>query len=305
MSFASDCKDELMTRKRNVIENRALLLGMLLSGSQILDGGFSFAASNEKITQYVIFLLKRLYKYEVQMEESNIQSKSFLHKYEVNCNGALHILEDLEMHQNSEFKNQIKENQNLSAAFLCGAFLARGSVNDPETTKYHFEIALYDAKNATFIQQVINNFDFNSKIVKRKNKLVIYVKDAEKIVDILRIMGANKSCFHYEDIRIERDLHNSINRIINCELANEQKTLSAANEQLKYIKYLEYNYPLQNLDPKLLTVMKARLDHPDASLNELLEFLRDEYGHIISKPGLSHRFAKIKEIAIEHKKNNN
>ena len=305
MSFASDCKDELMTKKRNVIENKALILGMLLSGAKLYEGGFTFSAANEKITQYLIFLLKRVYKYEVMIEESNIQSKSFLHKYEVNCHGALHILEDLEIQSYGDLKNQIKETHNLGAAFLCGAFLARGSVNDPETTKYHFELALYDAKNATYIQQVINNFDLNSKIVKRKNKLIVYIKDAEKIVDILRIMGANKSCFHYEDIRIERDLHNSINRIINCELANEQKTLSAANDQLKYIKYLEYNYPLQELDPKLLTVMKARLDHPDASLNELLEFLRDEYGHIISKPGLSHRFAKIKEIANEHKKNNN
>jgi DNA-binding protein WhiA len=185
---------------------------------------------------------------------------------------------------------------------LCGAFLARGSVNDPETSKYHFEITLEDAKNTTFVQHIMNDRDFNAKIIKRRNKLVVYLKEAEKIVDIIRFIGATNQAFAYEDLRIERDFNNSINRIINCEVANEQKTLSAANEQLKYIKYLEYNYPLEKIDPKILTVMKVRQDNPEASLMELLEILETEYGQKLSKPGLSHRFAKIKELAIEHNK---
>ena len=303
MSFALECKKELMTIKRNTLENKALILGMLVSGAKMTEDEFIFSSTNLAISEYLIFLLERVYKYSASVDESDIQSQSFLHKYDVNCQGAFNIIEELELNKFGDFKKQIKDSQTLTSAYLAGAFLARGSVNDPETTKYHFEITLDDAKNAMFIQQIMNLHNLNSKIIKRRNKLVVYIKDAEKIVDILRLMGANKNCFHYEDVRIERDFNNSINRIINCEVANEQKSLSAANEQLKYIKYLEYNYPLEKLDPKILTVMKVRQDNPEASLVELIEILDTEYGQHISKPGLSHRFAKIKEIATEHMRN--
>jgi DNA-binding protein WhiA len=303
MSFASDCKEELMTKKKNVLENKALILGMLLSGSKFSEDGFLFSSTSEAISKYLVFLLKRIYKYSPEIVEENLQSQAFLHSYEVDGKASMHILEDLEVHTNGEFKQQIKGSQNLVSAYISGAFLARGSVNDPQTSKYHFEITLDDPKNALFVQQIMNNFDFNAKIIKRRNRIVVYLKDAEKIVDMIRFMGANNQAFHYEDIRIERDFNNSINRIINCEVANEQKTLSAAKEQIKYIKYLEYNYPLEKIDPKILTVMKVRLDNPEASLVELIEILRDEYGQTISKPGLSHRFAKIKELAVEHNKN--
>lgn len=303
MSFASLCKEELMKRKRNVIENKALILGMLLSGAKISEDQFVFSSVSEPICKYLVFLLKRVYKYEPQIEEGKIQSSKFLHTYNVIGSGALNILEELEVHNFGEFKQQIIESDNLSSAYLCGAFLARGSVNDPETSKYHFEITLEDAKNTTFVQHIMNERDFNSKIIKRRNKLVVYLKEAEKIVDIIRFIGATNQAFLYEDLRIERDFNNSINRIINCEVANEQKTLTAANEQLKYIKYLEYNYPLEKIDPRILTVMKVRQDNPEASLVELIEILDTEYGQKISKPGLSHRFAKIKELAIEHNKN--
>ena len=305
MSFASLCKEELMKRKRNILENKALILGMLLSGAKITEAEFVFSSVNEAIASYLVFLLKRVYKYNAIIEESNVQSNKFLHTYNVVCSGALNILEDLEVHNFGSLKQQIEENDNLAAAYLCGAFLARGSVNDPETSKYHFEITLDDAKNTTFVQHIMNKRNFNSKIIKRRNRLVVYLKEAEKIVDVIRFIGASNQAFAYEDLRIERDFNNSINRIINCEVANEQKTISAAREQLKYIKYLEYNYPLEKNDPKILTVMKVRQDNPEASLVELINILDTEYGQKISKPGLSHRFAKIKEFAIEHNKNKN
>ena len=305
MSFASLCKEELMKRKRNILENKALILGMLLSGAKITEAEFVFSSVNESIASYLVFLLKRVYKYNATIEESNVQSNKFLHTYNVVCSGALNIIEDLEVHNFGSLKQQIEENDNLAASYLCGAFLARGSVNDPETSKYHFEITLDDAKNTTFVQHIMNKRNFNSKIIKRRNRLVVYLKEAEKIVDVIRFIGASNQAFAYEDLRIERDFNNSINRIINCEVANEQKTISAAREQLKYIKYLEYNYPLEKIDPKILTVMKVRQDNPEASLVELINILETEYGQKISKPGLSHRFAKIKELAVEHNKNKN
>ena len=302
MSFASLCKEELMKKKRNLIENKALILGMILSGAKVSEAEFTFSSTSEAISKYFVFLLKRVYQYNTEITEDKIQSNKFLHTYNVSCNGAMNIMEDLEVHNFGEFKKQIEESDNLASAYLCGAFLARGSVNDPETSKYHFEITLDDPKNTTFVQHIMNTRNFNAKIIKRRNRLVLYLKEAEKIVDIIRFIGATNQAFAYEDLRIERDFNNSINRIINCEVANEQKTIQAAREQLKYIKYLEYNYPLEKIDPKILTVMKVRQDNPEASLVELMEILETEYGQKISKPGLSHRFAKIKELALEHNK---
>ena len=302
MSFASLCKEELMKKKRNLIENKALILGMILSGAKIEEDQFVFSSTSETISKYFVFLLRRVYKYETEVVEDKIQSNKFLHTFTVSCSGAMNIMEELEVNNFGEFKKQIEESDNLAAAYLCGAFLARGSVNDPETSEYHFEITLDNPKNATFVQHVMNTRNFNAKIIKRRNRLVLYLKEAEKIVDIIRFIGATNQAFLYEDLRIERDFNNSINRIINCEVANEQKTIQAAREQLKYIKYLEYNYPLEKIDPKILTVMKVRQDNPEASLVELMEILETEYGQKISKPGLSHRFAKIKELALEHNK---
>lgn len=303
MSYALECKAELMTIKRSNEENKALLLGMILSGAEIIGERIIFSSTNEDIMNYYAFLMKRVYRLEGEVNEAMIQSKSFLKSYENHLVLSEDIFNELEIENNGVFKHEIRSNQKMASAYLCGAFLARGSVNDPNTSKYHFEITLNETHNAVFVQKLMNDYEFNAKIVKRRNKLVVYVKEAEIIVDILRLMGANKNAFHYEDIRIERDFNNSINRVINCEVANEQKSLSAAREQLRYIKYMEYNYPLEKIDPKILTLMKVRQDNPEASLVELIKILAEDYGEVISKPGLSHRFAKIKSLAVDHYNN--
>jgi hypothetical protein len=193
--------------------------------------------------------------------------------------------------------------ENYLAVYLSGAFIAKGSVNDPNTTKYHFEIGLSNAKYSTVLLSLFNEFDLNMKIIKRRSKYVLYIKDAEKIVDTLRMLGAENCAFRFEDIRIQRDFNNSINRLMNCEIANEQKSLASAQEQLKQIKYLEYNYPLEKIDKKTLTIMKVRKDNPEANFVELISILENDYGIKISKPGLSHRFNKIKNLVLEDKKN--
>lgn len=303
MSFALSCKEELMTVKRSAVENKALILGMVTAGGSILEEGIIFSSSNIDVSNYLIFLINRIYKIKLNINEKDIQSASFMHMFEVLIPNVDNIVEEFILDNILDFKEEIRASQALTSAFLCGAFIARGSVNDPNTSKYHFEISLDDGKNAVFIQQILNINEFNAKLIKRRNRFVIYVKDAEKIVDILRLIKANKNAFHYEDIRIERDFNNSINRVINCEVANEEKAVAAAREQLRYIKYLEYNYPLEKLNQKLLMAMKARKENPEATLLELIDILKEEYGEIISKPGLCHRFAKLKELAIEHNKN--
>jgi DNA-binding protein WhiA len=143
----------------------------------------------------------------------------------------------------------------------------------------------------------MNEFGLNAKITKRRNGLICYLKDVTSIEDFLRIIGASDTVFEYEDIRIKRDFNNSINRILNCEIANEKKTIQAANIQMKYIDYIEKSRV--KVDYKILQAMEIRKENPDASLNELVEYFEEKYKEKITKSGLSHRFSKLKEIAEE------
>jgi len=302
MSFALDCKNEIM--KKDGLDNKAVLMGMCISSSSLENNIIKFSSANKDIIDYYSKLFQKLYGIESLIKE-NERSSNIIKSYVCETKVTDDIIKELELLDFGSAKSKIENSELLQTSYLSGAFIAKGSVNDPNTTKYHFEISLSDSKNATFVLRIVNHFNLNAKIIKRRNRFVVYIKDAEAIVDFLRYIGATSSAFHYEDVRIERDFNNSINRLMNCEIANEQKTIEAANEQLKHINYLFYNYPLENLDPKLLTIMKARRDNPDASLVELMEILNTKYGDKISKPGLSHRFAKLKEIAVNYYKEHN
>ncbi len=300
MSFALTVKKELVNNKKNRKECEAFLFGILLT-SKIENDNIIFTTSTKEVGEYFIFLLKKVFNevdYTINEEVSNISS---IYNYTVkDTNFLISNFFDL-TNIHSIYKENINTDK-LKSLCIAGNFIVRGSVNDPHTSSYHLEFLCKNMNSAIYLQKLINEFDFNAKIVKRREKLVLYIKDAEKIVDLIRIMGASKSAFSYEDIRIERDFNNSINRVMNCEIANEQKTFKAAIEQLKHIQYLEFNYPLEKLDPKLLLVMKVRKENQEASLVELAEIIKERYDIVISKPGLSHRFAKIKELSLEHQK---
>ncbi len=301
MSFALTVKKELVNNKKDKKECYAFLFGMLLT-SKLEEDNIIFTTSTKEVGDYLIFLLNRLFtevEYKVQEEVSNISTN--IHYIIKDKNYVISNYYDL-TNIHSNYKDNIINNEKMNSLCIAGNFVVRGSVNDPHTSSYHLEFVCQSLNSATYLQKLINSFDFNSKLVKRREKLIVYIKEAEKIVDLIRIMGSSKSAFEYEDVRIERDFNNSINRVMNCEIANEQKTFKAALEQLKYIQYLEFNYPLEKLDPKLLLVMKVRKENQEASLVELLEIIKVKYDIVLSKPGLSHRFAKIKELALEHQK---
>lgn len=283
MSFAYSCKEEIINKERTKRELKALSFGMVLAS--LFEGKCLIKLSNKNVYQFfkeTIQDLKKEYKWEfVEKEYPRYMQVEVL-------NFHLEI---------ADVKYFLLNQNNLITNFLAGCFLVRGSVNDPNSSKYHFELAILDPKVAVFTLSLINEFEFNAKVSKRRGKLVIYIKDAEKIVDIIRLIGAENNAFSYEDIRIQKDFQNSINRLMNCEIANEQKSLTASREQLRYIKYLEYNYPLEQIDKKTLLVMKVRKDNPEASLNELIAIIEENYGIKFSKPNLAHKFKKIKDLA--------
>ncbi|QHT58905.1 DNA-binding protein WhiA [Paenibacillus lycopersici] len=178
-------------------------------------------------------------------------------------------------------------------SYLRGAFLAGGSVNNPEGSSYHLEIATMYEEHCQALVELANKFDLNARCIERKKGFIFYMKEGEKIIELLSIIGAHQALFKFEDVRIMRDMRNSVNRIVNCETANLNKTIGAAVRQIDNIKLLEREIGLESLPEKLREVAHIRLAHPDLNLTEVGEMLKGK----VSKSGVNHRLRKIDELA--------
>ena len=194
--------------------------------------------------------------------------------------------------QNCQFPKQVIQKECCKKAFIRGIFLATGSVNDPNKA-YHFEIVVHNRDIAEVIQDVINSFSMDAKIVKRKKYYVVYLKEGSMIVDILNMMEAYVSLMDMENVRILKDMRNDINRRVNCETANIKKTVNAARRQIEDIEYIEKTKGLKYLNDSLRVLAELRLEEPDANLSELGEMLNPP----VSKSGVNHRLRKISSIA--------
>ena len=185
-------------------------------------------------------------------------------------------------------------------AFIRGSFLATGSMSDPEK-QYHYEIVLNDIAKAEQIKDILNGFALGAKITTRKNYHVVYVKEGADIVDVLNIMEAHKSLMELENIRIVRDMRNKVNRRVNCETANINKTVSAAVKQIEDIRYIKEHAGLGSLKDNLRKTAELRLKEPEVSLTDLGQMLNPPVG----KTGVYHRLRKISIIADELRESNN
>ncbi|MGO4938127.1 DNA-binding protein WhiA [Fundicoccus sp. Sow4_H7] len=208
------------------------------------------------------------------------------------------MLQDLNIMEGSmlsmEVSDDIMKNEQKKRSYLRGAFLAAGSVNNPETSSYHLEIySSYESHNNN-ICQMMNDFNLNAKTIHRRNGYITYIKEAEKISDFLGIIGANRALLKFEDVRIVRDMRNSVNRLVNCENANLNKVIDASQRQLEAIKTIDAHQGISSLPEKLKVMAEFRLENPDLSLKELGEQIP---GGPISKSGVNHRLRKLIEIA--------
>lgn len=188
-------------------------------------------------------------------------------------------------------------------AYLRGAFLAGGSISNPEGN-YHLEIITNDAVLASEISDIMKRFGLNAKVSTRKNFHVVYLKESEHIFEFLALIGAHQALFEFENIRILKGMRNQVNRIVNCETANLNKTVDAAVRQMENIRRIEQTIGLKALPENLQDIARLRLEFPDSSLKELGEMLSPKVG----KSGVNHRLRKIDEIAekieetIKHKR---
>jgi cell division protein WhiA len=184
-------------------------------------------------------------------------------------------------------------------SYLRGAFLAGGSVNDPEGSSYHLEIASFDYDHSLALCELTNQFGLNAKLIERKKGWVMYLKEGEKIIEFLNIVGAHQALLRFEDVRILKGMRNQVNRIVNCETANLNKTIQAAVRQIENIRLLERVVGLNNLPPKLREVAEMRLKYPEINLKELGQMLPGT----VSKSGVNHRLRKLDELAEKIKQN--
>ncbi|MHB1406306.1 MAG: DNA-binding protein WhiA [Desulfitobacteriaceae bacterium] len=177
-------------------------------------------------------------------------------------------------------------------AYLRGAFLAGGSINNPEGT-YHLEIISNDLQHAEAVCELLNKFKLGAKLSVRKNWHVVYLKESEHIVEFLGLIGAHHALLEFENVRVFKDVRNQVNRIVNCETANLNKTVDAAVRQVDNIRLVAGTIGLGALPAGLRELAELRLQAPDASLKELGEMLNPKVG----KSGVNHRMRKIDELA--------
>ncbi|MCR5301126.1 MAG: DNA-binding protein WhiA [Lachnospiraceae bacterium] len=179
-------------------------------------------------------------------------------------------------------------------AYIRGAFLAAGSVSDPEKS-YHLEIVCQEMRQAHFLAELLSGFEIEAKTVLRKKNYVLYVKEGTKIVETLNVMGAHVALMDFENMRILKEMRNSVNRKVNCETANIGKTVNAAQRQIEDIKILMESDRFNELSPALQEMARLRVKHPEATLKELGEFCTP----VLGKSGVNHRLRKLSEMAVE------
>ena len=202
-------------------------------------------------------------------------------------------------------KQYIVDDDSLIRQYIKGVFLMCGSINDPKKSRYHLEFLVSNKEYSEYFSNLLNKFELNSKVLKRDNKYMVYMKEAEKIGDFLRIIGAPRSLLYYEDIRIYRDHKNMTNRLNNCEQANVDRIIATANDQVKDIEIIINSGGLELLDPKEQIIANYRLKYKEASLTELSDIISIETGQKLTKSGVNHRMKKIKDLAqrIREKQN--
>ena len=309
MSFSSEVKDELsrqlsQARHCQIAEAAAIisLCGRILISSEDRYC-IKIHTENISVARKYFTLLKKTFHANTQI--SIIQNlyfkKSKLYTVTVgNHEDAMRILQAVRLideHQEigenlSVVGNLVVQQSCCKRAFIRGAFLATGSISDPEKA-YHFEIVCATMEKAEQLREIIAVFSIEAKIIRRKKYFIVYIKEGSQIVDILNVMEAHVALMNLENVRILKDMRNSVNRRVNCETANIHKTVSAAVRQRKDIEYIRDTIGFGAISENLSEIASKRLEQPEATLKELGAMLHPPVG----KSGVNHRLRKLSGIA--------
>ncbi|HPL52816.1 MAG TPA: DNA-binding protein WhiA [Bacillota bacterium] len=309
MTFSSRTKNEI---SKIIVAKKCCQLALLsallkMTGTVQIHGvnkiGIRLSTENASIARMLFSLLKDRFKINARVV---VRKSRHLNK---NNNYILYIDSDSDSHEIlkatgilQEKDNGLKLNYRLPhylikrsccrKAYLRGIFLGGGSLSDPEKT-YHLELVTNDENFAEDIKELMNQYELGAKVVMRKGNYVIYIKEGENIVNFLNIIGAHNALLSLENIRIYKEMRNNVNRIVNCETANLDKTVNAALRQIENIEYIKSTIGLDKLPAGLAEIAELRLEHREATLKELGEMMSPEVG----KSGVNHRLRKLDRIA--------
>ena len=302
MSFATDIKNEV-SRVETTKEELLAELSAIVRNAGVISDNIIIYTENNAVARRIFKLFKSTYDV---VPVITVRKKYFNNglSYILTINDSVSsILSDLAIYKDGKYLNipgeYIVSDDEMIRAYLRGLFLMTGSINDPKTSKYHLEFLLDNLKYANFISCLLNDNYLNSKVIAREKKYMVYIKEAEKISDFLRIIKAYNGVMYYEDIRIYRDHKNMTNRLNNCEQANMDKIFLTASSQIRDIEKLKEYDIIDLVDEKIKEAINYRLKYPETSLSELSEIISKETGKVITKSGLNHRFRKIKEMILK------
>jgi len=308
MSFTTRVKNEISNNYSNKNANLAELSAIVRNSYQKDTKELEIVSENSTVCKHIYTLFKEMYNINIKTEYKVTKfSKNRL--YIMTITDKLDtILKDLSLlSDNNEYNlvpsSYIIDSEDEKRAYLKGTFLMTGSINDPKTSMYHLEFFIDYLDEANFLSDLLNEFYLNSKVIEREKGYMVYLKEAEKIGDFLRIINASLAVMYYEDIRIYRDHKNMTNRLNNCEQANFEKSMLTSNKQIEDINLIVQELGMDSLDEKTCELITYKLKYPETSLQELSEIMTIETGKKITKSGLNHRFRKLKEIAMRIKEN--
>ena len=300
ISFTINVKNEVASYDSVKNENMAMLSAIIRNSGKI-DKDITITTENSKVARRLYTLISDIYNIPVSiLDKNNNFNRNRLYIITISDNVSF-ILNDLGIVDNDKYLERVPDylidSDEEKRAYLKGIFLACGSINDPKTSRYHLEFFIESKEEAYFVNDLLNEYLLNSKVILKDKKYMVYIKEAEKIGDFLRIIGANDAVMYYEDIRIYRDHKNMTNRLNNMEQANTEKIINTSNEQIKDIELIYEKLGKEFLGDKEKQAATYRMKYPESSLQELSEIMTLEIGKPITKSGLNHRMRKIRELA--------
>lgn len=311
MSFSIKVKNELANHISNATHCRIAELAALISmcGSVMIDENNNYKIRIKTETQPTAEKIKKLlwktFKVDVDISTRENAYSKVGRTYTLLVGDHQQALKILQATKLINENNEIGENFSITnnivimkdcckRAFIRGAFMAAGSISDPNKS-YHFEIKCNSEKKAKQLIELLEKYNIDGKMVARKGGYVVYIKEGEGIVDVLNVMEAHVSLMEMENVRILKGMSNYYNRQVNCETANIKKTVATSVRQIDDIDFIIQNKGIDYLPEKLQDIAWVRKENPDASLQELGEMLDPPLG----KSGVNHRLRKICQIAQE------
>lgn len=302
MSFAEEVKNELCRYETESSLSEKIELSTILRvrGSILLGAngtvGIGMSTANNAVARRVLQIVKNNFALETSVvirKGLNLRKKNMYTLTVAPSPEAKAVLEELCLWPPTEMiPSKWLRGMEEKRAFLRGTFLGGGSVNKPQTY-YHLEFNTSNYAFAEKLVHILKYFNIQGKITERKEGYVVYVKDGDGVTACLQSMGASLAMLDFEEVRVVKEMRNQINRKVNCETANLQKTVDAAVRQMRAIKTIAAFMPIENLPPKLREVAQIRLENPSASLQDIMVILGGE----ISKSGINHRFRKLEKMA--------